>query len=80
MYADTMHLPKSNGFKYLVQGRCSLTHYVESHKLRTETTVTLGDWIFEDVLCRWGTVSEIVMDNGPPFVKVLRYLEKKYHI
>jgi hypothetical protein len=45
-----------------------------------ETTVTLGEWIFEDVLCRWGTVSEIVMDNGPPFVKSLQYLEKKYHI
>jgi hypothetical protein len=80
MYADTMHMPKSNRFKYIVQGRCSLTHYVEFHKLCTETAVTLGEWIFEDVLCRWGTVSEIVTDNGPPFVKVLQYLEKKYHI
>jgi hypothetical protein len=80
MYADTMHMPKSNGFKYIVQGRCSLTHYVEFRKLRTETAVTLGEWIFEDVLCRWGTVSEIVTDNGPPFVKALQYLEKKYHI
>ena len=29
MYMDTMHLPKSGGFKYLVQGRCSLRHYPE---------------------------------------------------
>ena len=27
MYMDTMHLPKSSGFKYLVQGRCLLLHY-----------------------------------------------------
>ena len=29
MYMDTMHLPKSGGFKYLVQGCCSLMHYLE---------------------------------------------------
>jgi hypothetical protein len=80
VYTDTMHLPKSNGYKYLVQGRCSLCHYVEFRKLRAETAVTLGDWIFEDILCRWGAISEIVSDNGPPFVKALQYLEKKYHI
>jgi hypothetical protein len=80
IYVDTMHMPKSNGFKYLVQGRCSLCHYPEFRKLRSETAITLGDWIFEDILCRWGTVSEIVSDNGPPFVKALQYLEKKYHI
>ena len=27
MYMDTMHLPKSGGFKYLVQGHCLLMHY-----------------------------------------------------
>jgi len=75
-----MHMPKSNGYKYLVQGRCSLTHYVEFRKLRTETAMTLGNWLFEDVLCRWGTITEIVSDNGPPFVKALEYLAKKYHI
>jgi hypothetical protein len=80
LYVDTMHLPKSNGYKYLVQGRCSLCHYPEFRKLRSETAMTLGDWIFEDILCRWGTVSEIVSDNGPPFVKALQYLAKKYNI
>ena len=29
VYIDTMHLLKSNGYKYIVQGRCSLSHYVE---------------------------------------------------
>jgi hypothetical protein len=80
IYVDTMHMPKSNGYKYLVQGRCSLTHYVEFCKLRTETAMRLGDWLFEDVLCRWGTITEIVSDNGPPFIKALEYLAKKYHI
>ena len=80
MYMDTMHLPKSGGFKYLVQGRCSLTHFPEYRSLHTETGKTIGDWIFEDILCRWGTLCKIVTDNGPAFIKALGYLAKRYHI
>jgi hypothetical protein len=80
IYIDTMHMPKSGGFKYLVQGRCSLAHYPEFRMLRAETAVTLGDWLFETVICRWGALSEIVTDNGGPFVKAVAYLAKKYHI
>jgi hypothetical protein len=80
IYTDTMHMPKSGGFRYLVQGRCSLAHYVEFRMLRAETAVTLGEWLFEDVLCRWGALMEIVTDNGPAFIKAVEYLSKKYHI
>jgi Integrase zinc binding domain/RNase H-like domain found in reverse transcriptase len=80
MYADTMHMPSSGGFKYIVQGRCSLVHYAEFRMLRKESAAAIGDWIFEDVLCRWGGLTEIVTDNGPPFVKAVTYLAKKYHI
>ena len=73
-------MPPSNGFKYIVQGRCSLTHYPEFHMLRAETAKTLGDWIFEDILCHWGALSEIITDNGAPFIKAAAYLEKKYHV
>jgi len=80
MYMDTMHLPRSGGFAYIVQGRCSLTHYPEFRMLRKETAQTIGDWIFQDILCRWGTLVEIVSDNGKPFIAALSHLEKKYHI
>ena len=76
MYMDTMHLPKSSSFKYLVQGCCSLTHYPEYRILRTETAKTIGDWIFDDILCRWGALCEIVTDNSPAFIKALDYLGK----
>ncbi|OBZ76577.1 Transposon Tf2-6 polyprotein [Grifola frondosa] len=48
--------------------------------LRKETSKTLGDFVFENILCRWGALSEIVTDNGPAFVKAIEYLAKKYHI
>ena len=80
VYIDTMHLPKLNGYKYIVQACCSLLHYVKFRQLRVETAVTFGEWMFEDILCRWGGTSEIVTDNGLQFIKALEYLRKKYHI
>ena len=75
-----MHLPASRSYKYLVQGRCSLTHYPEFRMLRSENAQAIGDWIFEDILCRWGALTEIVTDNGPAFVKALKHLAKRYKI
>ena len=60
--------------------RCSLAHFPEFRSLRAETAKTIGDWIFKDILCRWGTFCEIITNNGPAFVKALAYLEKQYHI
>ena len=80
IYVDTMHLPASRSYKYLVQGRCSLTHYPEFRMLRSENAQAIGDWIFEDVLCRWGALTDIVTDNGPAFVKAVEYLAKRYKI
>ena len=48
--------------------------------LRAENAVALGNWIFQDILCRWGALMEIVMDNSGPFIKAITYLSKKYHI
>lgn len=80
VHIDTMHLPPSSGFKYIVQGRCTLTTYPEFRALRVENAKSLGDWIYEDLLCRWGGLHEIVTDNGPAFLKALEYLAKRYHI
>jgi hypothetical protein len=80
IYIDTMHLPKSGGYSYIVQGRCSVCHYVKFRMLRHKTGTTIGDWIFEDILCQWGALTEIVTDNGPPFIKALKYLVRKDHV
>jgi hypothetical protein len=79
-YIDTMHMPRSNGFKYLVQARCALTSYVEWRPLRRETQRTLSSFVFEDIICRWGCLSEIVTDNGAAFVAACGELAAKYNI
>ena len=80
MYMDTMIKPMSGQYKYIVQGRCSVSHYPEFRCLWKETARTIGEWIFEDILCRWGSLVEIMTDNGKAFVAAIGYLSKKYHI
>ena len=80
VYMDTMHLTPSSGYKYIVQGRCSLTHWPEWEMLRSETAKSLAHFILHNIIYRWGTLLEIVTDNGAPFVKAMTYLAKNFHI
>jgi hypothetical protein len=80
VYIDTMLMPPALGFRYIVQARCSLTAWLEWRALRTETGRTLAAFIFEDILCRWGAVEEIVTDNGTAYVAALDYLAERYDI
>ena len=54
--------------------------YAEGHAVTNESAKALGNWIYHDLLCRWGALSEIISDNGVPWVKVLDYVAKQYHI
>jgi len=75
-----MLMPTVNKFRYLVQARCALSSWPEWRPLRRENEKTLGDFILEEILCRWGGVAEIVTDNGPAFVAAAGYLSEKYGI
>jgi hypothetical protein len=48
--------------------------------LRKETAKSIATFILRSLIYRWGTLIEIVTDNGAPFVKALTYLAKHYHI
>ena len=80
VYMDTMHMPPSSGYKFIVQGRCSLIYWPEWAMLIKENAAALGKWILHDIIYRWGLLLEIVTDNGPAFLKALAWLEKHYHI
>lgn len=79
-FTDMMYMPTSHGYSYVVQACCSLSNWPEFRMLRKETGRTLGAFLFEDILCRWGAVEEIIMDNGSPFIAALDWLAQKYHI
>ncbi|KAL7278567.1 hypothetical protein ACG7TL_007566 [Trametes sanguinea] len=75
-----MKMPKSSGFSIIVAARCSVSAWPEWRMLRAENDKTLGDFIFQDLLCRWGAATELITDNGSTFVSAVRSLEERYHI
>jgi hypothetical protein len=80
VHIDTMLMPKASGYRYIVQAQCTLTSYPEWRMLGLEKAVSLASFIFEDILCRWGPVSEIVTDNGPSFIQTLEFLPEHHGI
>ena len=81
VHVDVMHMILvSNGCKYIVHGRCALSSWMESHPLRNENVRSIGQWLFEDIICQWGCIIQVITDNGGPFKKVLAWLEDKYRI
>jgi len=70
-YIDTMHMPFSHGYKYIVQAHDSLTSWPEWHTLTCETGRILGQFIFEEILCCWRELEEIIIDNRTLFVAAL---------
>ena len=80
VYVDTMFMPIAASFRYIVQARCSLSAWPEWHTLRSETGHTLRAFIFEEILCRWGAVEELVTNNGTAYVAALDWLATKYDI
>jgi hypothetical protein len=80
VYIDTMFMPKAGGFSYVVHACCSVSSYPEARMLRSKNHETLADFIFQDILCRWGAIQTIVTDNGKPFIAALNSLAKQYGI
>ena len=81
LHTDTIHMmPSSNGYKYIVHGRCRLSSWIEAKALRQENARAIGQWLFEDIICRWGSLVKIVIDNGALFKKAVTWLEEKYGI
>jgi hypothetical protein len=79
-HIDTMKMPKAGGFEYLVQTCCTLTLYPEWCMLHKENTRMLCTFIFEELLCRRGPITEIVMDNAPAYKVAVDELMHKYGI
>jgi hypothetical protein len=81
IHADIMHMsPASNGCKYIVHGREAVTSWPEARALRDEKARTIALWMYEDILCRWGTIGSVVTDNGSSFKAAAQWIEKKWGI
>jgi hypothetical protein len=75
-----MLMPTTKGYRYLVHAHDTLTSWPEAQVLKHENASTLGEFIFEHIICRWGALLEIVTDDGLAFIKVETWLRDKYDL
>ncbi|KAF8828366.1 hypothetical protein HHX47_DHR4000660 [Lentinula edodes] len=81
VHVDTMIMSiPSNGCKYIIHGRDSLSSWSEARAVKHENARTLGEWFFDDIICRWGCPEEVVTDNAGQMKNMLAWLEEKYGI
>jgi len=80
VYINTFNMPRAGGFRYVVHARCLLSLFPEAWMLRREMGHTLMEFIFQDLLCCYGAIAELVTDNGTPYIAVLDELKTKYGI
>ena len=65
VYLDIMLMPKAQGYRYIIATRDDLSGAAEGQKLKQATTRTVSQFIFEELLCHYGAIAELVTDNGP---------------
>jgi RNase H-like domain found in reverse transcriptase/Integrase zinc binding domain len=64
VYIDIMVMPKAQGYRYIVAARDDLSGSAEGRKLKKASARAVAQFIFEELICRYGSISEIVTDNG----------------
>jgi transposase InsO family protein len=64
VYLDIMMMPKAQGYRYIVAARDDLSGAAEGRKLKKASARAVAQFIFEELICRYGSIAEIVTDNG----------------
>ena len=79
-HIDTFLMPKIGSYRYVIHARDALTSYPEGRASTTDSSRVIAEFIFQDILCRWGGLEEIVTDNAAPYIAALDILASRYGI
>ena len=80
VYLDVMKMPKARGMNWLVACRDDLSGVTECQALRRDTAKAIAEFLYHQIILRYGNILEVVTDNGPSFHGELKQLLKQYGI
>jgi hypothetical protein len=80
IYLDVMYMSKAQAYQYIVTARDGLTGTAEGWKLRKATSHAVANFIFEELLCCYSQIQQIVTDNGPEVKGAVRHLLDQYNV
>ena len=78
---DVVHMGVvSKGYAYIVDIRDDLTGWLEARRLVSSNSRDIADFLWQDVICRFGCIPQITMDNGREFLGAFKLLADQYGI
>jgi transposase InsO family protein len=80
VYLDVMHMPKARGKQWLVACRDDLSGITECKAIARDRAKTIAKFFLNRIILRYGTVLEVVTDNGPSFKKEFAEVLQKYGV
>ena len=80
VYLDVMKMPKANGKEWLVACRDDLSGITECQAMGQDNAKNIAKFFLEQIIFRYGTVQEVVTDNGSSFKRDFKRLLKNYGI
>ena len=75
-----MYMPKARGYQYIVAARDDLSRAAEGRALKKISAAKIASFFWEQILCRYGAIGEVVTDNGPEVRGAFEELVRRYGI
>ena len=70
-WIDIMTMKKVGEYKYLITGMDYFSKNLEMHALKTKSAREVAQFIYEDIICRWGSPDVIITDQGREFCNAI---------
>ena len=80
VYLDVMKMPEAQGKNWIVACRDDLSGTAEGRALASDNAKALASFFVEQIVFRYGTVGEVVTDNGPSLEGEFARIVEKYNI
>jgi len=80
VYLDVMKMPEAHGKNWIVVCRCDLSGASEGRALASDNARGLASFFIEQIIFRYGTVGELVTDNGSSLEGEFSRMVTKYNI
>jgi RNase H-like domain found in reverse transcriptase/Integrase zinc binding domain len=80
LYLDVMFMEPAQGYRYIVAARDDLSGAAVGRKLRSIKAKHIAQFLFQEVICHYGHIGQIVTDNGPEVKGAVEELLRRYGI
>ena len=79
-HINTFLMPKLRLYRYVLHVQDALTSYPKGHMTTSDSAKVIANFIFQDILCWWGALANLVTDNTAPYIAALDILASWYSI